>query len=378
MAKAKEKLSNFELMKLVSMFLILIWHFIHNTNLLDNTTGFLHLTLVFVWFFCIVHVNSFIIAMGYFQCDKKFRLSRVLSLNNSAWFYKVMSLILFTFLAIPVDGPGTLQLLSPITLYYQYWFLATYLILYCLTPFLNALMRSLTKRKFQKLFFVLFILSSLLPTITGQLFYDNQSGHSIFSFILLYYIGAYLKKYPIDKSYYFKNISENMKRLIYVGVFLGITVLNALIYHLGEELSLTGNSILTDIGNHLIMLKLGFDNPLVIVQTIVFFLWFASKPFKSNFINRIAACSFGIYLIHDNVLIRSRLYGWFYRYSYEPTFIQIYGRILLASIIVFVVCILIEMVRQAIFKKCSKTKLASSLRTKTQTYIKNLGIEVNW
>ena len=55
-------------------FIIVVWHFIYNTGVMEMTTGSLHLFLVFIWFIFIDHVNSYVIIMSYFQSDKKLRL----------------------------------------------------------------------------------------------------------------------------------------------------------------------------------------------------------------------------------------------------------------------------------------------------------------
>ncbi len=376
--KKKERMSNFDLMKIISMFFILIWHFIHNTYLLDNTTGFLHFSLVLLWFISIVHVNSFIISMGYFQCEKRFKFSRFLSLNNAAWFYKVLFLIIFIILGIEVSTLDKVRLISPLTLYDQYWFLVTYLILYWLSPFLNIAIKNMSKKTFRNMIIVLFIFSSILPTISGQLFYWNNYGHSIFSFVLLYYIGAYLKKYPINTNYYFKNITTNSKRLFFIVLFFALAIFNAFIYHYGEELVLSSSSILQEIGNNFINSKLGFDNPLVILQTICFFLFFSTLDIKNKKINYIASCTFAVYLIHDNFLVRKELYSLFFMFGYEKSFIQIYGRIFIMSILVFVICTIIESIRKKIFALFSKTKFSNYLRTKFLDCMRSLNINLNW
>ena len=373
-----KRMSNFDLMKIVSMFFILLWHFIHNTGLLTSTTGFIHFTLILFWFILIIHVNSFVMAMGYFQCEKKFRFSRLLSLNNAAWFYKVLFFIIFLIFGFNISDVDKLRLLSPLTLYNQYWFLATYLILYMISPFLNIVINNISKKKFQKMLLVLFLLSSVLTTISGQLIYNNIQGHSILTFVLLYYIGSYLKKYPIDINYYFKNLSLNMKRIVFVFLFMLFALLNTFIYHFGEELITYNNTILIDIGNNLINLKLGFDNPLVILQTVCFFLFFSTLRLKSKKVSYISSCIFAVYLIHDNYLVRQILYNYFYDFSYEATFIQVYGRIFIMSIIVFFICIFIEIIRKKIFSTFSKTRFSNNLRINFLSFLKSIGINLNW
>ena len=274
--KTKIRQSNFELMKIISMLFILIWHFIYNTNLIINTDGFLHFVLLVIWFVAIIHVNSFIISLGYFQNNKRFKLSRVIAFNNSAWFYKILFLIIFLILGVSLSSVDIFKLISPITLYEQYWFLSVYIILYLLSPFLNIILNKITKKQFHLLLLTLFLLTSIIPTISGQLAYNNSQGHSVFSFVFLYYIGAYLSRYPIDKNYFFKVISNNTRRLIFIFIFFFIALFNTLLCHYGEELAGSTSTFLSWVGDVLVSNRLGFDNPLVVIQTICYFLFFAS------------------------------------------------------------------------------------------------------
>ncbi len=157
--KRKIRQSNFELMRIVSMFMIVVWHFIYNTGFMESTTGSLHFLLVFIWFIFIVHVNSFIILTGYFQCDKKIKVRKLIELNNSAWFYKVLFLIIFIiFGLVEFNNVELVKLISPITLFNQYWFLAIYILLYMLSPFLNKLVNVLTKQQYHKLLIILLVI----------------------------------------------------------------------------------------------------------------------------------------------------------------------------------------------------------------------------
>lgn len=376
--KTKTRQSNFELMKIVSMLFILIWHFTSNTNLITDTDGFLHFVLLVIWFVAIIHVNSFIISLGYFQNNKRFKLSRVIAFNNSAWFYKILFLIVFLILGTSLTSVDIFKLLSPITLYEQYWFLSVYIILYLLSPFLNIIIDKISKKQFYLLLLTLFLLTSIIPTITGQLAYNNSQGHSVFSFVFLYFIGAYLSRYPIDKNYFFKVTPNNTRKLIFIFLFFFIALFNSLLCHYGEELIDSTSTFLRWIGDILVSSRLGFDNPLVIIQTICYFLFFSSLDIKSKVINKIASLSFGVYLIHDNILLRPKLYNAFYDIYYSSSFFAILGRIFVFSIVIFIVCILIEWLRQIIFKFFSRRKIAKKLREKLLRCFKSINLNVNW
>ena len=102
MTKVRE--SNFELLRIISMFFIVVYHVLVHGQILEHATGSMELMTVFIEAFILVHVNSFILITGYFQCKSKMKLGKVLSLNNATWFYKVViMLILIGFVLFVLD-----------------------------------------------------------------------------------------------------------------------------------------------------------------------------------------------------------------------------------------------------------------------------------
>ena len=97
MTKEKtERNSNFELMRITSMFMIVIWHFIFHSNILAKTSGTLNLIIYFIYIIVSIHVNSFVLVSGYFQYNKKFKPRKVVSLITTTWFYKLIYAIIFS------------------------------------------------------------------------------------------------------------------------------------------------------------------------------------------------------------------------------------------------------------------------------------------
>ena len=70
----KARQSNFELMRIISMFMIVLWHCISHTNILGRTSGNLNLLLELIFMFTAVHVNSFILLSGYFGFKNEFNI----------------------------------------------------------------------------------------------------------------------------------------------------------------------------------------------------------------------------------------------------------------------------------------------------------------
>ena len=120
---------------------------------------------------------------------------------------------------------------------------------------------------------------------------------------------------------------------------------------MSEQLSNPNNG---DIVNHISSIFFNFYNsfgsPILIIQTISYFLFFETLDFKNKFINKISKYTLGVYLIHENIYVRDNMYGLIGCFNVKNfKLIEIFMPFALV-IIIFVVGLIIEMIRQFIFK----------------------------
>ena len=195
--------SNHELMRILSMFFIVLGHVLLFTGLLDVKNPNARMFYYLLEFILIIHVNSYVLVSGYYQSNSTFKQKKIWKIVNASWFYRAVIMIVFLLLnIIEIDKVQFLKDLFPVTLD-NYWFIKVYLILYCLSPFLNKFINSISKKFYQKFLIVGFLIFCIVPTITGGEFFFNN-GYSLYNFIYLYFVGAYLRIYPLEKSYMFK------------------------------------------------------------------------------------------------------------------------------------------------------------------------------
>lgn len=368
--------SNFELLRIISMLFIVVYHIIMHGGLLGSTSGNTNLVLNIIMAVCIVHVNSYVLLSGYFQSKAKFKMSKVISLNNSVWFYNVLitGILIFTGF-ITLNSVGILKMISPIS-YKDYWFITCYLLLYLISPLLNTIIENISKDKYKKTLLLLFLIESLLPTLTKNEFFDVTNGFSLYHFIFLYFIGAYLRKYPINKSYTLKNMSNNLQILLYGFISLFMIFINVSMLLASNEL-VKLHPVVAEVGLIFQNGFLAYNNPLIVIQTVSYFLVFSLLSFKSRFINYISAATLGVYLIHDNASIRPFLYK---RFGFNSTSygITVILRIAVVAILIFSVCIIMEIIRKEIFKFIYNRKISKKNRKFYQQYFKSLGLNINW
>ena len=371
MNNVKERNSTYELMRIVSMFLIVLYHIIMHGKVLENCQNEgLKIIFEFIEFITLVHVNSFILVTGYFQAESNFKQSKIWSLLSTNWFYRTLIVVLLIlFNVISIDKVTFIKEVFPINLN-EYWFFKNYLLLYCLTPFINKGIEKLNKSTYQKMIIVSFIIFSIVPTVTGGLYFDN-SGYTLYQFIFLYILGAYLKKYPLNKSYIFKIMSKNMYKIILVFVFFACVFSNYILYKYSMSVS-NVNTVFGEISSYVSRASILYNNPFVVIQSICFFEYFGTFNFKNKFVNKVASLVFGVYLIHDNNFSRELIYRFLKInngpiYSYKFIFY-----VLFIAILIYVICAVIEYIRQILFKKIYNFKLSRLIREKYYEFIRNV------
>lgn len=369
--REKERNSSYELMRIVSMFLIVLYHIILHGKVLENCQNEgLKIIFEFIEFVTLVHVNSFILVTGYYQVESNFKQSKIWSLLNANWFYRVLIVILLlTFNIVSIDKVSLIKETFPINLN-EYWFFKNYLLLYCLTPFINKGIEKLNKSTYQKMIIVSFIIFSIVPSVTGGSYFDN-SGFTLYQFVFLYMVGAYLKKYPLSKSYIFKVMSKNMYKLILIFILFTCVFSNYILYKYSMSVS-SVNTVLGEISSYVSRASTLYNNPFVIIQSICFFEYFGTLTIKNRYINKLASLVFGIYLIHDNNFSRGLIYAYLKIndgpiYSYKFIFYVFF-----IAVLIYAICAVIEYIRQKLFKKIYNFKLSKMIREKYYEFIKNV------
>lgn len=374
MKDVKVRNSNYELMRIVSMFLIVVGHILLLGRVLYNCENQgVKFIVDIMEFLTIVHVNSFVLVTGYFQSKSKFKQSKLWSLINSSYFYKITIMIVMSILGIvTIDKLTILKELFPLNTI-EYWFIKCYFFLYCLSPFINKAIDSFNKKTYTQLLIVLFLILSVLPSITGGEAFDNN-GYTLYQFIFMYLIGAYIRRYPIEENYIFKKLSPKLLQILLISIYFVSGLLNYLIVRC--SFSFDGiNSILSELARVIRNSAIAYSNPLIIIQSIAYFGFFGTLKLQSKFINKISSLTLGVYLIHENSFIREHLYTWTRVNVYPVTSYSFIGYIFLVAITIFTICIIIEWFRQILFKFIYNLKISEKTRNKYYSFIASIHIK---
>lgn len=268
--------SNLELLRIVSMILVLLVHYvgtvpitldsIHDNWLLSTTTIFLHSISV-------ICVNCFILISGYFGITWK--LKSFLSLLYQILFWLILVYIIATALGCNYKFYGLLEIGK---FFGNRWFVPAYIGLYMLSPIINAFVEKVESNTLG-IYILLFYLYS---TIIGYFLHSHEfdEGMSVISLVGLYLIGAYLKR--TDLKIFQLKASYNL--IIYLLIALSLGGLNIALLYLGISNS-----------------PFGYLNPIVIIMSIFLFLFFQKLNIGYiKLINWIAASAFAVFLFHHH------------------------------------------------------------------------------
>lgn len=369
--KTKVRDSNYELLRIISMFFIVLYHIILHGRLLSNTIGVSNFVFRIITLFIIVHVNCFMLITGYYQSKSTFKFKNLFSIIIQIAFY---NLVINSVLKLSglVEYSND-EFLSRILFYnYEsYWFIKCYIIIYILSPFLNKLISNLDRIQFKKLLLCLFCCFSLFPFLTGNLFYDTN-GLTLIQYISLYFVGAYISKYKLSKSI-FKKINLSQKRLLYIVIFVTCWIINISLFSLQEYIGNLDSNILNRISISIVNYIQRYNNPFIILQSIAVFLYFGTFKFKNKLINKISPLMLGIYFIHESRILKNNLYSWIG----IDVGTMIYGKMIILkaftwAIILFIICLTIELIRKTVFKYLSKLKIVDKLSKNIEMWISNI------
>ena len=205
--KAKSRNSSIELLRILSMFVIVLHHYALKGTFDWNPynpkySGAIKVNL-FLHYFGKLGVVLFVMIGAYFLCEKQFNFRRPINLIVTTVFYSFGLYFVFK-LFDPTGIWGTdsvVRVLLPFPLPSGYWFVYSYIVMLFAMPFLNIIIRRLNKQKLLLLIIGLILLWSFLSI--GLQMFDSKPDTFVDSFgytpttyfFLIYFVSAYIRKY---------------------------------------------------------------------------------------------------------------------------------------------------------------------------------------
>ena len=332
--------SNIECLRVFSMYLIIVGHVIGNAKLMKapaimQLTGGGNIlnfsTLEFLWIICHIAVNCYVMITGYFLINKnEFRWKGFIGVWLQTLFYSV---VIFTTVSLltgeDISWKAMSKSLTP--LYHNnWWFITTYLCLLLVAPFLSIMAKSLSKRQFLILLAILFIFVFEYPY--GKLI---SMDSPIVNFSFLFLLAGYIK---------INGLPQILKRhpwlsIVTITLIMFVPAMAYNVYRLkcGQSLMLLASD------RTFIALFLSF----------AVFGIFCSKTMDgkiSSLICRIAPYTLGVYLIHCHPSLQQFIWIYTIPDSWaSPQWLTCPINILLSAAVIFIICVVIDIVRKWLF-----------------------------
>ena len=333
----KQRSTNLELFRIITMLLIIVHHYVVTSALLDigspmldNLMSKRSLFLLLLGAWGKTGINCFVLITGYFMCKSQITAKKFFKLYLQVLFYYfAVNSVLWITGYCTIDTEEFICALLPIGYIYD-GFDSAYLLFFLCIPFLNVLLQHMTQRMHAYLLLLLFFLYVVPGTLRFMLYLQMNY---VSWFIVLYFLGSYVRLYP-------SRIFENTK-------FWGICSLICIAVSAASVVVCTWLGVQRgDLQSYYFVAD---SNTFLAVATgLSSFLFF--KNLKIPYIpiiNKLASTCFGVLLLHSNSwALRAWLWDDFLNNTgvYQKSWMPLHA--LGSTLAIFLICAGIDLLRQ--------------------------------
>lgn len=204
LTEKKERNANIDIIKLVSMFLVVVIHISGmGIGTTEHASGATHVFVKVVNAFSYCCIDVFAMVSGYLMCEKQKKANRLIRLWADVFFYSIAGFAVVFLISRDntLTAIHALSYLFPIVSQ-KYWYMSIYFALYFMIPFYNKLIYALDKRTHAWILLIMLTGISVISTMLNRDSF-NISGNISCSFAwisIMYFLGAYIKKYGLNLS----------------------------------------------------------------------------------------------------------------------------------------------------------------------------------
>lgn len=339
--ETKRRVIGLDLFKIVCSIMITIRHFIRYSSLIGAFSG-TSVNKILVLIFntlCAASINGFILISGYFLVKSKFKIKRIFEIWGETFFFSIIFFLLgFAFRLVEFRPVYVLFAITPI-ISRHYWFSVAYIVLCLISPYLNKLLNAINRKEY----IVLLIGGAVMFSAwTTFIYYSDgvvTGGHTgILWMIYLYAIGAFFALHPInDKKYCLLSAIASVACIVILVVYQLFK----------EKIAFLNNfPLLSD------------DSFFSLILSVSLFLLFKGIKCENKIftkcIAQISSCSFGVYLIQENCMMRNWL--WFEVVRANTMYNKWYLWVVMVGVItaLFVIALLVNLIFKLIFNAIIK------------------------
>lgn len=321
MSMSKTRNASFELLRIICMFMIVLYHIFVKAHscVWDSPT---YSTLLFPLHIAVV---CFLLISGYFGI--KFSFRRLTVLFVQILFYNILCYVVCSLLAKSFNIKDLLISFLPLSHNQDLWFIRTYIMLLIVSPILNKYIEFAPPYSFKIMCVLMAFISVYLGIKSDDV--SLNGGKNLVNFIFIYFLG-----HAIKMKYFIPNLSLK----IWIMAYLAFNILECATYYLSF-----GHGLACKISVY----GWAYNSPLLILNAILFFMVFNKLKIESSFISSLARSVFPIYLIHSNLNVQNVLWPIVKDWSS----VNLLASYLAASFIIMLLCILIDQILAPIYHR---------------------------
>ncbi|MBQ7718401.1 MAG: acyltransferase [Clostridia bacterium] len=337
---SKVRDSNIELFRIITMLMIVAYHYVVNSGLAE-ASGPIYadplswrslFLLVFLGSWGKIGINCFVMITGYFMCKSNITAKKFAKLVLEVMFYRIVLHFIFIITGYTeFSVKNLIMTLIPVTAIDK-GFTSCFFMFYLCIPFLNVLVNKMNEKQH----IYLLLLCGFLYVVLGT--FHRINFNYVSWFIVLYFIASYIRLYP--KKCFSNTKLWGLLALLFIVISAASVVAGA---WLADRRGFFKATFFVTDSNTFLAVAVG----------VCSFMFFKNvKIGYSKVINTIAASTFGVLCIHANSNTMRR---WLWKDlldnvgHYGARLMPLYAIGCVAAI--FVVCIIIDILRINLLEK---------------------------
>ncbi|MGT2933883.1 acyltransferase [Streptococcus catagoni] len=196
--KVREHHYGLDLLRIISMFMIVITHVLGKGGLRSTVSGEADSYFVTTWIMQVLvygAVNCYALISGYVGANATYKYSKLANIWLQVFFYTFTITALFALCGFPVSFNDWRHAFFPIVSG-EYWYMTAYFGLLVFMPMINGGIRSLSNSQLRNLVILIIVVFSLLPALMNNPVpeFSLSKGFEMTWLIILYIVGAYLHR----------------------------------------------------------------------------------------------------------------------------------------------------------------------------------------
>lgn len=341
---ARGRCYGIDLLRIIAMLLVVILHILGYGGIL-NKTPIGGARMAINWFmeimaYCAVDCYALISGfVGFSDKPKVHKISRWILLWMQVVFYCLI--ITLGFYCVSPEEIGFKEFIKamfPVS-FNQYWYFTAYTAVFIFMPWFNERIRSVEKREALRLAILISITFSFYTTAVSIVNdpFNLLDGYSFLWLSVLYILGGVIQKYEIY-------IRVKKKDALMVGTIL-------LFFTWGWKIGFGKLPISSLVSIEDIFIS--YISPTILGIAVILLILFAQVNIKSvaeKWIKFISPSAFSVYLIHSHPLVFENLLKGRFVTIAELSAWKIPIVVMVVSVMIFISAILIDKVREFIFK----------------------------